>query len=105
MKRYRVEFSDTAESELVDSIIWGVTNWGKEPTFRWARNLRQKVTTLLAANPLAHPLAPESKWASVEVRQLIVGRYRVLFEIRGKTVNILHITGPFIESADRDIDG
>ena len=102
MKRYRVEFSDTAESELVDSIIWGITYWGEEPTFRWAHDLRKKVTTLRASNPLACSLAPESKWASVEVRQLIVGRYRVLFEIRGKTVNILHITGPFIESAGRD---
>ena len=95
MKRYRVEFSDTAESELVDSIIWGITFWGEERTFHWARELRTKVTTLLESTPLAHPAAPESQWATAEVRQLIVGRYRVLFEIRGKIVNILHIRGPF----------
>jgi plasmid stabilization system protein ParE len=99
MKRYRVEFSDTAESELVDSIIWGITNWGERATFRWARELRNKVMTLLESSPLAHPIAPESKWASVEIRQLIVGRYRVLFEIRGKIVNILHIRGPFTKDS------
>ena len=95
MKPYRVEFSDTSETELVDSIIWGITFWGEERTFLWARELRKKVTTLLESAPLALPVAPESEWATVEVRQLIVGRYRVLFEIRGKIVNILHIRGPF----------
>ncbi len=95
MKRYRVEFSDTAESELVDSIIWGIAHWGEGSTFSWARELRKKVTILLTSTPLAHPVAPESKWTSAEVRQLFVGRYRVLFEIRANIVNILHIRGPF----------
>ena len=97
MKRYRVEFSDTAESELVDSIVWGLKNWGDDATFRWARAIREKVTRLLAASPLAQNLAPESEFAPNEIRQLLIGRYRVLFEIRGETVNILHIRGPFYE--------
>jgi plasmid stabilization system protein ParE len=98
MKRYRVEFSDTAESELVDSIIWGITYWGEEHTFRWAREFRKKVETSLESTPLAYPVAPESKWAPVDVRRFIVGRYRVLFEIRGKIVNILHIRGSFTKN-------
>ena len=97
MKRYRVEFSDTAESELVDSIIWGLENWGEDATFRWARAIRDKITRLLESVPLAQNLAPESEFAPTEIRQLLIDRYRVLFEISGKTVNILHIRGPFYE--------
>ena len=63
MKPYRVEFSDTAETELVDSIIWGITFWGEQQTFHWARELRKKVFTLLESAPLAHPIAPESEWS------------------------------------------
>ena len=97
MKRYRVEFSHSAESELTESIRWGVANWGEEATIRWARKFRRKITTLLKAAPLAHSIAPEYDLSPVEIRQIVVGRYRALFEIRGRTVNILHIRGPFTE--------
>lgn len=97
MKRYRVEFSETAESELVDSIIWGLENWGEDTTFRWAREIREKIMRLLEVAPFAQNLAPESDSTPYEIRQLLIGRYRVLFEISGRTVSILHIRGPFYE--------
>lgn len=95
MNRYDVEFSDIAESELIESIIWGIGCWGEQPTFRWARDFREKARTQLARFPLAQPLAPESEFDEGEIRHLILGRYRVLFEVIEKTVNILHIRGPF----------
>jgi hypothetical protein len=45
--------------------------------------------------PLASPLAPESEQLGVSIRHLIVGRYRVLFTVRGITVTILHVSGPY----------
>ncbi|HET6854351.1 MAG TPA: hypothetical protein VFH46_18765 [Pyrinomonadaceae bacterium] len=37
---------------------------------------------------------------SVSIRHLIVGRYRVLFRVRGRTVTILHVRGPFTDPED-----
>src|SRR5437016_6409252 len=95
MNRYDVEFSDIAETELIESIIWGIEVWGEEATFRWVRDFRNKARQQLSRFPLGQALAPESGLDEGEVRQLILGRYRVLFEVIGKTVNILHIRGPF----------
>jgi hypothetical protein len=33
MKLYRVEFSHSAESELIASITWGIEYWGEESHF------------------------------------------------------------------------
>ena len=95
MKDYHVEFSDSAEAELFESIIWGIEVWGERATYRWARELRDKVRMLLGSHPLGQPFAPESEFSEVDIRQLTVGRYRVLFEIDSEVVNILHIRGAF----------
>ena len=94
MKRCGVEFSDQAETDLIESIIWGIGVWGEEATFRWARELRGEVRNRLCTFPLGTSLAPESDLDG-ETRHLIIGRYRVLFEVAEQIVNILHITGSF----------
>lgn len=98
MNRYNVEFTDIAETELIASITWGIEVWGAEATFRWARGFRDIVRQQLAAFPLGQPVAPESEYVDGEIRQLILGRYRVLFEIVEGTVLILHIRGPYTEA-------
>ena len=95
MRHYEVEFSDAAESELIESIAWGIEVWGAEATFRWARQFREKTRRLLSQFPAGQPLAPENDFYTDEIHQLILGRYRVLFAISGTVVNILHIRGPF----------
>lgn len=95
MKRYKVEFSDAAETELLESMIWGLAEWGEDATFEWARELRNKVISLLQSFPLSQPLAPESEVDGNEIRNLIIGRYRVLYNVDGKVVNVLHLRGPF----------
>jgi plasmid stabilization system protein ParE len=95
MKLYQVEFSDVAESELIESIIWGIEVWGEEATFRWARKFRDKARKQLSRFPFGQPLAPESEFSEGEIRQLIIGRYRILYDVSGLIVNILHIRGSF----------
>ena len=46
--------------------------------------------------PKAFPLAPENDEFSEEIRQMIVGRYRVLFTIKGREVHVLHVRGAFV---------
>lgn len=101
---YKVEFSDAAEAELIESIIWGIEVWGEEATFRWARNFRNRVQQLLSQFPHGQTIAPESENYPTEIRQMIVGRYRVLFEVQRKTVWIIHIVGSFSETSEEADD-
>lgn len=57
------------------------------------RALRKQLTPL----PLVCPLTPESEQLGVSIRHLIVGRYRVLFTVIGRTVTILHVRGPYTD--------
>jgi plasmid stabilization system protein ParE len=95
MKRYKVEFSEWAEAELRESIEWGISEWGADATYKWARELRTITIKLLGSFPESQPLAPESEVDNNEIRQLVVRRYRLLYNIEGEVVNILHLRGPF----------
>jgi len=46
--------------------------------------------------PLSCPRAPESDELGVIIRQLIVGRYRILFIVEVRTVEILHVIGSYV---------
>ncbi|MCA1602228.1 MAG: hypothetical protein LC776_11490 [Acidobacteria bacterium] len=47
--------------------------------------------------PKGFPLAPEDN----EFRQMIVGRYRVLFTIKGRKVHVLHVTGAYVAGVEQ----
>jgi plasmid stabilization system protein ParE len=57
---------------------------------RWITEL-DGVFEKLAEFPNRHPLAPESPRVAFAVRQILVGRYRVLFAVRGDSVHIMRI--------------
>lgn len=96
MKRYVVIFEASAQADVRDSYEWGSRKWGKSEAQRWARKLRTAVLKQLGVVPKAFPLAPESDEFSEEIRQLTVGRYRVLFTIKGRKVHVLHLRGAFV---------
>jgi plasmid stabilization system protein ParE len=45
----------------------------------------------LEKNPLRCSLAAESVFFEEEIRQLIYGKYRILFTVEGKTVFVLRV--------------
>ena len=96
MKRYVVIFEDSAQANVRESFEWGSRAWGKREARQWARQLRTAVLDQLGAVPKAFPLAPESGEFSEEIRQMIVGRYRVLFTIKGREVHVLHVRGAYV---------
>lgn len=97
MKRYAVVFEVSAQEDVRRSYDWGCRVWGKKEAQRWARELRAAVSNQLGLVPKGFPLAPEAEEFSAEIRQMIVGRYRVLFTIRRSKVHVLHVRGPFLK--------
>jgi plasmid stabilization system protein ParE len=93
MKRFFVIFEDSAQADVRESYDWGCRVWGKREAQHWARQLRTAAFKQLGVIPKAFPLAPEDDEFSEEIRQMVVGRYRVLFTIKGRKVHVLHIRG------------
>jgi hypothetical protein len=57
---------------------------------RWLNGIKQ-ASESLSRNPERCPLAPESKEIESDIRQLLYGKYRMLFIIRDHMVYLLHI--------------
>jgi plasmid stabilization system protein ParE len=80
-----------------ESYDWGCRVWGKREAQNWVRQLRTAVSQQLAVVPKGSPLAPEDEEFSEEIRQMVMGRYRVLFTIKGRRVHVLHVREPLSE--------
>jgi len=93
MNRYAVVFEESAQADVRTSFDWGCRVWGKKEAKRWVRELRSAVIKQLSVTPKGFPLAPENNEFSEEIRQMIVGRYRILFTIKKGKVHVLHIRG------------
>ena len=96
MRHYGVVFEDSAQADVRDSFDWGCREWGKREAQQWVRQLRTAVFKQLSVVPIGFPLAPEDDELSEEIRQMIVGRYRVLFTIKGRKVHVLHVRGAYV---------
>jgi len=95
MKKYSVIFHPDAETDISSSYRWGRRVWGDKQAKTWAQELQRAIKLRLTSLPLSCPLAPESDDLGIEVRHLIVQRYRVLFIVEKKTATILHVRGPY----------
>jgi hypothetical protein len=73
----------------------GAVVTGASAKQQWARQLRTAVFKQLAVVPKGFPLAPEDDEFSEEIRQKVIGRYRVLFTIKGREVHVLHVRGAY----------
>ena len=97
MKKYKIFLHSDAEADIESSFNWGCRAWGEQNAKLWVRKLRRAIRKQLTSLPLACPLAPESEQLGVSIRYLLVGRYRVLFTVGGRTVTILHVSGPYTD--------
>ena len=95
MKRYSVFIEPDAEEEILKSYEWGVSHWGTDLAEKWMRDLFSKTFELLAISPTGCAIAPDADIEGREIRQMFVGRNRILFEIQGENVFVLHVRGPF----------
>jgi plasmid stabilization system protein ParE len=95
MKRYKVILHADAETDISSAFEWGRRVWGEENARTWLRLLYRNLRERLASTPLRCPVAPESVELGISVRQLIDGRYRILFIVEKRTVTILHVKGAY----------
>jgi plasmid stabilization system protein ParE len=96
MKKYRVVLHPNAAADIESAFQWGCSTCGEEDARVWIRELRKVLRNRLTSMPLSCPRAPESDELDQTVRQLIVGRYRILFIIEKRTVTILHVKGSHV---------
>ena len=100
MKRYAVVLEESAQADVRESYNWGCRGWGKHEAQQWVRQLRAAISQQLAVVPKGFPLAPEDEEFSEQIRQMLVGRYRVLFTIKGRKVHVLHVRGAYVGAID-----
>jgi plasmid stabilization system protein ParE len=89
MSDYRVEPTDKALVDAGSAYSW-ISEQSKGAALRWYEGLL-KAFRSLEKSPLRCPLAPESAFFEEEIRQLIYGKYRILFTVEGKQVFVLRV--------------
>lgn len=97
MIKFEVSFLPEAQEDILSSYDWGVLNWGEDAAVKWLKELYRVIDIRLTSSPLACPLAPENEEWSMEVRQLIFLRYRILFTIFEGEAVIVRVSGPYTE--------
>ena len=93
MKKYRVEITAVAATELREAYLW-IQEDSPARAVRWREGLLKQIERLETL-PERCPLAPENAFFAEEIRQLLYGqrrgRYRILFTTEKDTVYVLHI--------------
>src|SRR5438874_9555585 len=92
---YRVRVARSASDDLWRSFEWGVENWGLERAQKWFDQMDELIHVRLTSMPYSNPLAPETFELDFEVRQLLAGRYRILYTVKGEEVMVVRVRGPF----------
>jgi plasmid stabilization system protein ParE len=102
MKKYKVILHPDAELDIASSFEWGCRAWGIKNARAWVQELRHAILNQLTSVPFRCPVAPEADELGISVRHLILGRYRIVFIVKGLLVTILHVRGPYIAGVDPD---
>ncbi len=89
MSTYRVEPTDKALADAGEAYFW-ISEQSEQAALRWYEGLL-KAFRSLEKSPLRCSLAPEAPLFEEQIRQLIYGKYRILFTIEAKVVYVLRV--------------
>lgn len=95
MRRFEVAFSNEAIADLESSFEWGCDHWGSGRAATWYFEMRDSIESKLSTSPLGYRLAIDNDEYDVEVRELMIERYHVIYNVTGKLVTVIHIRGPY----------
>lgn len=87
--KYRVVLQPEAESGITQSFDW-LTEQSPTAADEWLSRIESACVSL-SELPERCPLAPESDFFDVPIRQLICGNHRILFTIDKSVVHVLHV--------------
>ena len=86
---YRVVLQPAARAEAAD-IYRYLYERSPHAAERWLAGFDEAARTL-DSMPERCALAPENQVFSREIRQLLYDQYRILFTVKGRTVQVLHV--------------
>jgi|SRR5581483_1363815 len=87
---YAVIVESSARKEIDEAYRWMARNISPKSATLWYLDIYAALDSLKEF-PARCGLAVENQFFKEEIRQLICGKYRILFEIDGMTVHILHV--------------
>lgn len=86
---FSVIIQPTAEDDLENAYLY-IAQESPKNALNWFSQMQSEIRSLETL-PFRCPLAPENNVFDQEIRQLIVGKYRVLFTVQSPYVHILHV--------------
>lgn len=86
---YQVEITEKAQAEARSAANW-MAQFSEEKATTWFFELSAAIQSL-ENMPFRCSVAPETKTFGFEIRQLIFGKYRILFNVQDETVYILNV--------------
>lgn len=89
MQNYKVEILQEAV-DAIEKYVDFIALDSVENALNWYKQVSEKIKNL-SSFPERCSIAEESRFFEFDIRQLIIGSYRVLFRITGNTVQILYI--------------
>jgi toxin ParE1/3/4 len=89
VKNYIINIKPTAEKDI-EQRYQQIALESPQNAVKWYFDIVEAIQTL---NQMAErcPIAPESDDCQSEIRHLIVGNYRVLYQTQNNTVDVLHV--------------
>jgi plasmid stabilization system protein ParE len=93
MKRWNVIVELPAQQDIAEAHLW-LAEQAPEAADRWFDTIYETIGSL-ENFPERCPLAPESKFLNLEIREIFHGRrrhkYRILFTVSENEVHVLHV--------------
>jgi plasmid stabilization system protein ParE len=93
MKRWKVIVELPAQQDIAEAHLW-LAGQSPEAADRWFDTIYETIGSL-EIFPERAPLAPESEFLNVEIREIFHGRrrhkYRILFTVSENEVHVLHV--------------
>lgn len=86
---YRILYTATARADLASQIAY-IAEHSLQAAVRWYDGCLDAIESLRSMAE-RRPVAPEAEAFDREIRQLLYHSHRILFEIIGDTVYVLHI--------------
>ena len=87
---YQIEWSTKAELDVDRVLLWFQGQRASDAAAHWLKGLREQVRSL-QNNPERCPMASEAEDVGLPIRELLFGRYRILFQVEGDIVRISHV--------------